>query len=127
MLTPRPVLKSPKIPFFIRPITSAVVNKMFAAFLEPEMDNQLSFLESQLETSPDGGNYLCGAHLTAADMLMSFPVFLAKERVAQFGAGNARGKMVDKYPRVWAYLKLLEEEPGYKRAEAKIKELAKKT
>jgi glutathione S-transferase len=110
----------------IRPITSAVVDKMFAAFLVPQMDTHLSFLDSQLETSPDGGNYLCGAHLTAADMLMSFPVMLARERVAQLGAGKAQGKLADKYPRVWAYLKRLEDEPGYKKAEARIKEVEEK-
>ncbi len=119
------VLKSPKIPFLIRPITSAVVDKMFAAFLEPEMDTHLAFLESQLETSPGGGDYLCGAHLTAADILMSFPVMLARERVTLLGAAKAQGKLA-KYPRVWAYLKRLEEEPGYKRAEAKIKEVEQK-
>lgn len=121
------VLKSSKIPFFIRPITSSVADKLGAAFLAPEMDKQLGFLESQLETSPDGGSYLCGAHLTAADILMSFPLQLAKERIAALGLGRGQGtSTAEKYPKVWAYLTRLEDEPGYKLAEAKVKELEKK-
>jgi len=120
------VLKGPKIPFFIRPITSSVADKLGAAFLAPEMAKQLGFLESQLETSPDGGSYLCGAHLTAADILMSFPLQMARERAAGLSSGKGQQTMADKYPKVWAYLKRLEDEPGYKLAEAKIKELEKK-
>ena len=90
------------------------------------MAKQLGFLESQLETSPDGGSYLCGAHLTAADILMSFPLQMARERAAGLSSGKGQQTMADKYPKVWAYLKRLEDEPGYKLAEAKIKELEKK-
>jgi glutathione S-transferase len=120
------VLRSPKIPFFIRPITSLVAGQMRAGFLAPEMAKHLAFLESQLETSPANGNYLCGAHLTTADILMSFPLLLARETIAELGATNGQGKLIDQYPKVWAYVKRLEGEPGYKRAEARIKELEKK-
>ena len=120
------VLKSPKIPFFIRPITSMVAGNMSAAFLAPEMAKHLAFLESQLDTSPGNGNYLCGAHLTTADILMSFPLLLARETIAELRASGGQGKLTDQYPKVWAYVKRLEEEPGYKRADAKIKELQKR-
>ncbi|KAK4150685.1 glutathione S-transferase [Chaetomidium leptoderma] len=120
------ILKSPRIPFFIRPITSSVADKLSAAFLAPEMAKHLAFLESQLETSPGGGSYLCGAHLTTADMLMSFPLQMARERVGGLSAGNGKGTLAEAYPKLWAYLKRLEEEPAYKRAEAKVKELEKK-
>ncbi|KAK4039423.1 hypothetical protein C8A01DRAFT_47136 [Parachaetomium inaequale] len=120
------ILKSPKIPFFIRPITSSVVDKMFAAFLAPEMAKHMAFLESQLESSPGNGGYLCGAYLTAADILMSFPLQLACERVGGLSAGKGKGKIADEFPKLWAYLKRLEQEPGYQRAEAKIKEFEQK-
>ncbi|KAK4098910.1 hypothetical protein N658DRAFT_431085 [Parathielavia hyrcaniae] len=119
------ILKSSKIPFFIRPITSSVADKMFAAFLIPELIHHLDFLESQLATSPDNGNYLCGNHLTTADILMSFPLQLVRERGAAIHDGKGKGKLADKYLKVFAYLRRLEEEPGYKRAEAKIRELEK--
>ncbi|KAL2128194.1 hypothetical protein VTI74DRAFT_9530 [Chaetomium olivicolor] len=121
------ILQSPKIPFFIRPITSSVVDKMHASFLVPQMLKHLAFLESQLETSPGNGQYLCGEHLTTADILMSFPVQLAKQRIAGLSVGKGQGKIGDKFPKLWAYLKRLEQMPGYKRAEAKIKELEKKS
>ncbi|KAK4120238.1 hypothetical protein N657DRAFT_649303 [Parathielavia appendiculata] len=120
------ILKGPKIPFFIRPITSSVADKMSAAFLIPELIHHLDFLESQLETSPDNGNYLCGNDLTTADILMSFPLQLVRERGAAVHDARGKDRLADKYPKVYAYLKRLEEEPGYKRAEAKIKELEKR-
>lgn len=124
--TPLAVLKSPTIPFFIRPITSSIVGKMFAVFLAPEMAKHLAFLESQLETSPGNGNYLCGAHLTTADILMGFPLQLARDELADLNAAQGKGKLLDNYPKLCAYLKRLEEEPGYKRAEARMSKLEKK-
>ncbi|AEO57244.1 hypothetical protein MYCTH_2303157 [Thermothelomyces thermophilus ATCC 42464] len=121
------ILHGPKVPFFIRPITSSVVDKLFAVYLGPEIANHLAFLESQLETSPGNGQYLCGPSLTAADILMSYPLQAAKQRFAQVTAGKGKGTLGDNFPKVWAYLKRLEEEPGFKRAEARIKqELEKK-
>ncbi|KAL2257007.1 hypothetical protein VTK26DRAFT_783 [Humicola hyalothermophila] len=120
------ILQSPKVPFFLRPITSFIVGQMFAAFVVPEMCKHFGFLESQLETAPDNGPYLCGKHLSAADILLSFPLLLAKEKIGGLSAGRKEGTLVDKFPQLWAYLKRLEEEPGYKRAEAKIKELESK-
>jgi len=88
------------------------------------MSLHLSFVESQLATSPGNGRYLCGDQLTAADILMSYPLFEAREN-----AGELNPPKTDtwsaKYPKIWAYLKRLEDEPGFKRAEAKIKELEK--
>lgn len=123
----RVVLRGPRIPFFIRPITSFVISNMFSALIVPELSKHFRFLESQLETSPDNGSYLCGTHLTAADILLSFPLLLAKEQVGQLSAGTGEAKLVDKFPKAWAYLKRLEDEPGYKRAAAKINELEGKT
>ncbi|KAL2158128.1 hypothetical protein VTH06DRAFT_4696 [Thermothelomyces fergusii] len=122
------ILQGPRIPFFIRPITSGVVDKLMAAYLGPEMAKHLAFLESQLETSPGNGQYLCGQSLTAADILMSFPLQKALQRFAKVTAGNGKGRRIgDSFPKAWAYLKRLEEEPGYKRAEARIsKELEEK-
>ncbi|KAK4237732.1 hypothetical protein C8A03DRAFT_34299 [Achaetomium macrosporum] len=121
------ILKSPRIPFVLRPITSGVADKIYAAFVVRQMATHLSFLETQLETAPGGdGNgktYLCGARLTAADILMSYPLLEAKERVGSLSmGGKGQGKLADKYPKVWAYLDRLREEPGYKRAEARIEE-----
>ncbi|KXX82515.1 Glutathione S-transferase 1 [Madurella mycetomatis] len=120
------ILKSSRIPFIVRPITSGVADKMFAAFVVPDVSKHLAFLESQLETSPNNGSYLCGTHLTAADILVSFPLLLVRQRVGGLSAGKGEPKIADKYPKLWAYLQRLQEEPGYMQAEARIDELEKK-
>lgn len=127
--TPRylpPVLKSPRIPFIIRPITSGVSDKLAAAFVAPEMARHLAFLENQLETAPgveesSGGGYLCGPRLTAADILMIYPLQMARQRAGGLRYGKEGKKIADQFPRVWEYLRRLENEPGYKRAEEKIR------
>lgn len=74
----------------------------------------LGFLESQLKTSPDGGKFLCGSKLTAADILMSYPMEAAQDR---------SGLTKEQYPRVWAYVDHLHENEAYKRSVRKIEEV----
>ncbi|KAM3068717.1 bifunctional glutathione transferase/peroxidase [Clarireedia jacksonii] len=99
-------LTSPSIPFFIRPLTGLVANKVHSAFLNNEYATHLSFLESQIKTS--SGKYLCGDHLTAADIIMSFPLIAAREKSGVFTKEG--------YPELMAYLERLESEEGYKKA-----------
>jgi glutathione S-transferase len=101
-------------PFFIKPITKFIVSQVESKLLTEQTDNQLSFLESQVKTAPDGGPYLCGSQLTAADMLLSFPILSAIER----GVVSR-----DKYPAIHAYAEHLKGVDTYKRAIAKIEEL----
>ena len=100
---------------------------MFEAFVIPEMVKHFGFLESQLESSPGNGQYLCGSHLTTADILIGFPLQLARLELGGQSVGKGQGTIKDKFPKLWAYLKRLEEEPGYKRADSKTAELEKKT
>lgn len=85
------------------------------------MKSHFGFLESQLATAPGGGGYLCGAHLTAADILISYPLTIALRRGD--AASLCGGKPEDKYPRLWAYFARLENEPGYAKAMAKIEKI----
>ena len=91
-------------------ITGAVESK----FLLPNLETHFGFLESQIASSPDGGGYLCGPELTAADILMSFPLSAAKGRA---------GFSEEKHPKLWAYVDKLEATEGYKRAVQKIVEV----
>lgn len=109
------------MPRLIRPLTGFVANKITAAFLDPSVKGQLAFLESQLATSPGGGNYLCGQHLTAADILISYPLLAARGRFAQLVVDGK--KLSDAYPKLWAYVNRLTAEAAYKKAEAKIEEI----
>lgn len=66
------------MPFFIKPITRGIANRVDNMFLTQTLNTHFSFLESQLASSPGGGKYLCGTELTGADILMSFPLIVAK-------------------------------------------------
>lgn len=104
------------MPFFIKPITRTIGDKIVSEFLAPQFETHFSFLESQLKTS--GGNYLCGKNLTGADILMSFPLIAAKERAIQSDPNSK-----EKYPNLIAYIERIEKEPGYVKAVDKIVEI----
>lgn len=109
-----PDIKNSSVPFFIKPITNGIAGKVNSLYLAPNYKTHLDFLESQMATSPQDGNFLCGKSLTGADILMSFPLIAAKGR-----AGLTQAK----YPRLWAYVDRLEARDAYKRAVQKIVEI----
>ena len=67
-------IKNGPVPFFIKPVTNAIVGKITSLFLAPNFKTHYTFLEDQLKTSLDGGQFLCEKDLTAADVLMTFPL-----------------------------------------------------
>lgn len=77
-------------------------------------------LEDQLATS--GGRYLCGDQLTAADILVSFPLLIGQDRFDQMGSWEG-GSWKASHPRLLQYIRTLEAEPGYQRSLEKIKAL----
>lgn len=105
-----PVVRD-KSPFFIRPIANAIKANVESMFLNPSLDTNFAFLESQVKSAPDGGGYLCGSKLTGADILVSFPLGAAKGR---------SGFTKEKYPALWNYVNRLEERDGFKKAVQKI-------
>ncbi|KAJ9154773.1 Glutathione S-transferase I [Pleurostoma richardsiae] len=110
-------LKGPSVPFFLRPITGAVAGKVHDALILPNWKRHLAFLEQQLKTSPGGGKYLAGARLTACDIIMSYPLIAGRDTLAGAVGG------ADKHPEFFAYIDRLQEEPGWKKGAAKIKEI----
>jgi glutathione S-transferase len=106
-------LRNAPVPFFIKPITSMIVGKLETVYLEPTFRTHFGFLEEQLASSPEGGEYLCGKDLTAADILMSFPVEAATIRL---------GLTKETKPKMFAYVDKLHKRDAYKRAIAKIEE-----
>ncbi|KAJ5715813.1 uncharacterized protein N7483_012994 [Penicillium malachiteum] len=109
------IRKSP--PFFVRPITGLIASQVEASFLNRNIEGNLAFLEDQLKTAPEGGPFICGKDLTAADIMLSFPVIAASGRVLQ------DQKQKEKYPLLGAYAQKLQDHPGYKKAVAKIEEV----
>ncbi|KAF2431491.1 thioredoxin-like protein [Tothia fuscella] len=106
-------LKGPAVPFFVRPITRVIASQVENSFLNQNHKSNLDFLESQIKSSPGNGEFLCGAQLTAADIMMIFPL-----QGAQTGAGLTK----EDYPLLTAYIDRLTESPAYKRAIKKVEE-----
>lgn len=107
------IRKAP-VPFFIRPITNGIASKIESNFLTPNFKTHFTFLEGQLASSPNGGQYLCGEKLTGADILMSFPLEASKGRV---------GLTPEQYPKLCAYVDRIHEREAYKKAVNKIVEI----
>ncbi|KAI0199948.1 hypothetical protein F4808DRAFT_430887 [Astrocystis sublimbata] len=111
------MLKSDKVPFFIRPVTGMVANQVLSAFVMPNLKAQLALMETQLETS--GGDFLCGKSLTSADVLVSFGLVSVKDKLNEMGSWPEGGPQTV-YPKLFAYIERLMAQPGYKRSVEKI-------
>jgi len=107
-------IETAPVPFFIKPITRGIVGKMNTAFLQPNFKTHLDFLEDQLATSPNGGEFLCGPGLTGADIMMIFPL-----EAAQWRAGLTK----EKYPKLSAYIARLQQREAFQRAIKKIEDI----
>ncbi|KAL2432594.1 hypothetical protein ABEF95_013860 [Exophiala dermatitidis] len=107
-------IRNSPVPFFIKPITNGVASKIESAFLQRNFKTHYDFLEGQLSTSPDGGSFLCGSDLSAADIMLSFPLEAGRGR-----SGFSR----EQYPKIWAYVDRIHEREAYKRSVQKIIEL----
>lgn len=107
-------IKNAPVPFFIRPITKGISAKISSSHLEPNFKTHYSFLENQLATCPDGGEYFCGKDITGADIMMIFPLEAARSKA---------GLTKDKYPKLYAYVDRILERPAYKRAVEKIEQI----
>jgi len=107
-------IRNAPLPFFLKPITRGIADKIQNGFLGPNFKTHFTFLESQLSSAPNGGGYLCGPNLTGADILMSYGLLA--------GRGRA-GLTKEAYPELFAFAGRLEEEPGYKKAVDKIIEI----
>ncbi len=77
-----------------------------AAALLARVDGQLAGLLDYLEAELDGRGYFAGPALTAADIMMSFPLEAAVQR----------GGLDASRPRLWALVNELQQRPAYRRA-----------
>lgn len=105
-------IKNAPVPFFIKPITRTIAGRVEDQFLNRNYDAHFGFLEKQLETSPNGGQWLTGKDLTAADILMSFPLIAGKSKIDS-----------TKFPKLTALIKRFEEHPGYLASIKRIEEV----
>ncbi|KAM0713435.1 hypothetical protein Q7P37_010397 [Cladosporium fusiforme] len=105
-------IRTSPVPFFIKPVTRGIADKVDSLYLLDNYATHFSFLESQLASSPDGGEFLCGKELTGADILMSYPLMAAKPRMDR-----------EKYPALVKFVERLEQHPGQLGSIKKIEEV----
>ncbi|HTE49457.1 MAG TPA: glutathione S-transferase [Kofleriaceae bacterium] len=69
-------IRTSPAPFFVRPITRSVGQRLASTFVDPQVTRHLDFMESELA----GRAWFAGAELTAADIQMSYPLEAASAR-----------------------------------------------
>jgi glutathione S-transferase len=91
-----------RAPLLMRPILTAVFNKMMATLVDPQLQRHMAFWESELTKS----EWFAGTEMTAADIQMSFPL----------EAASARAGLDARYPKAMAWLEHIHARPAYQRA-----------
>ena len=91
-----------RMPFFARPVAKAIAARMRDSYIQPQIDLQLDFMETELERSL----WFAGDAFTAADVQMSYPL----------EAAAARGGLDVLRPRLMEYLARIHARPAYQRA-----------
>lgn len=97
------------MPFFVRPIARGISRKVLAAFVMPNLQRQLDFMESELGKS----KWFAGAEFTAADIQMSFPLEAAAQRAGLDASRPKLSSFLDRIHARPAYLRALERGGAY--------------
>ena len=92
-------IKKAKVPFFIKPITKTVADKVLSEFVNPNIQRLLDFIEAHLE----GKIWFLGDHLSGVDIQMSFPL----------ETSVARGLIDGRYPCIQSYVENIHQQPAY--------------
>jgi glutathione S-transferase len=95
-------LRGAPVPFFIKPVVRGIANRVTHTFIQPNIERQLTFMESELAERP----WFCGAEFSAADIQMSFAL----------EAAAARGGLDGRYPHLQDWLARIHARPAYQRA-----------
>ncbi|KAK9365208.1 glutathione S-transferase [Lipomyces kononenkoae] len=105
-------VRQSRVPFFVRPVVNRVSDNIDGSFL-PDIKTQLDYLESRLKTN--GTGYFVGDSLTGADIILIFPLQLAKSRA---------GLTEEQYPLLWKWIEQMEGRDAYVRASRKVAPVA---
>jgi glutathione S-transferase len=95
-------VRNARMPFFAKPIAKAIANNVMSGFVQPNIDRQLAFMESELTTRP----WFAGEAFSAADIMMSFPL----------EAAASRSGLTARCPRLTDFLARIHARPAYRRA-----------
>lgn len=95
-------VRNAPVPFFIKPVARGLADHVLKTFVQPNIDDQLRFMEAELATRP----WFAGDAFTAADIQMSFPVEAAAKGV---GLGSTHPHLAD-------FLTRIHSRPAWQRA-----------
>lgn len=95
------IAQSP-LPFFARPIARGIAAKIRARVVDPNLERQFDYMESELARS----TWFAGDAFSAADIQMSFPLEAAAHA----------GGLGDRRPRLAAFLARIHARPAYQEA-----------
>ncbi len=95
-------VKKARVPFFVKPITKAVADKVLSEFVNPNISRLLDFIEGSL----NGKKWFLGEELSGADIQMSFPL----------ETSVSRGLINENYTCIQSYVKRIHEQPAYQAA-----------
>jgi glutathione S-transferase len=90
------------MPFFVRPVARAIARRAKETFVQPNIDRNLDFMDSELAQR----EWFAGAQFSAADVQMSFPL----------EAAVVRGGLDVRRPRLMAFLERIHARAAYRRA-----------
>ncbi len=95
-------IRRAKVPFFIKPVVKGIADKVGTAFIRPNIESQLRFMNDELSQRP----WFAGAEFSAADIQMSFPL----------EAAAARAGLDERFPKLQDWLERIHGRPAYARA-----------
>ncbi len=95
-------IEAAPVPFFLKPVTRGIANKVREGYLNESIRRNLEFLESTLS----GSAWFTGSEMTAADVQMSFAVEAAAVRT-DLGSG---------FPALAGFLDTIRSRPAYQAA-----------
>lgn len=98
-------IKTAKVPFFVRPISNKIADKVMGDFVTPNLTRHAAFLGAHLEKN----RWFAGDELTAADIQMSYAV----------EALESRSKDMQLSPKIGELAQRMRARPAYQRALAK--------
>ncbi|MEQ1519386.1 MAG: glutathione binding-like protein [Usitatibacteraceae bacterium] len=90
------------MPFFVRPIAKKISATVKSSFIDPEIKQQLDYMESEIAKT----GWFAGGEFSAADIQMSFPL----------EAAASRGGLGAAYPKLMDFLERIHSREAYKRA-----------
>lgn len=98
-------IEAASVPFFLRPLTRGLARRVKQVLVRPQIERHLDFLDAELRDRP----WFAGDAITAADLMMSFPL----------EAAAARAGLDARHPHVMAFLDRIHARPAYQRAIAR--------